>query len=56
VQLHAVDATHAQRQQRPFVFEPSELALDGCASAVEATEAKRLVRDQRMEAIGSDPR
>lgn len=40
MELHAVDPAHPQRQQRPFVLEPPELALDGGAAAVEAAPAQ----------------
>ena len=36
VQSHTLNAAHAEREQRPFVLQPSELPLDS------ATRAARL--------------
>ena len=55
VQSHALDAAHAQRQQRPFVLQPSELALDGSTAAVERLGPLRVARDERVQPVGLDP-
>lgn len=55
VEPNAVDAPDAQRRERPVVFEPSELPFDGSALLVELAEARRLARDERVEAVGLDP-
>lgn len=51
----ALNATDAQRCQRPFVFEPSEFALDCATPSVHLLPPLRLARDQRVEAVGGDP-
>ncbi len=55
VQPHALDSTHAEGQQRPFVLESSELALAGPSAAVERLGPGGVARDQRVQAIGLDP-
>ena len=55
VEADAFDAAYAEREERPFVLEPSELSLDGAAAAVQLARPFRGARDQRVQSIRLDP-
>ena len=52
---HPLDPSHAQREQRPLILEPPELALDGATTSVERLPALRLSGHEGMQAIRLDP-
>lgn len=54
MKLDPLKTTNAQRRERPFVLETPELAFDRRAALVELAPARRLARDQRVEAMGLD--
>jgi hypothetical protein len=54
VQPDALDAADAERGESPLVLEPSELPLDGSAALAQLPEPGRLVRDERVQAVGAD--
>src|SRR5688500_3516140 len=56
MEAHASEATDTERQQRPFVLQPAELALDGTALAVQVAPPRRAAGNQRVQAVGFDPR
>src|SRR5436190_8504818 len=56
VQPDAIQSSDAQREQRPLMLEPSELALDSSARAVKVARALGVTGDQRVQAIRLDPR
>jgi len=55
VQRNLIQAANAEREQRPLILEPTELALDGGAALVELPPAGRLARDQRMQTVSLAP-
>ena len=55
VKPDSLKAAYAQREQRPFVLEPSELALDGSTAAVQVARPLRVARDQGVQPVGLDP-
>ena len=50
-----LDAPNAEREQRPLILEPAELALDGPTAPVERLPPLRLARDKGMQPVGLDP-
>ena len=52
---YAVEPSHAEWEQCPFVLEPPELALDRGAATVKRLPPLRLARHERMQAVGRDP-
>jgi len=50
-----LDASHAQRKQRPLVLQAPELPLDSRAAPVERLPPLRVTRDKGMQAVGLDP-
>src|ERR1035437_508324 len=55
VQLDALLATDPEREQRPFVLEASELALDRATTAGELARTLRLARGERGWPVRLDP-
>ena len=55
VKPDSLDASRSQREQRPLVLEPTELALDGGAALVELASARCLARHERVQAVGLNP-
>src|SRR5215218_7578690 len=51
-----VKSAYAQRQERPFVLETAELALNSPTPSVELARARRVARDERVQTVGFDPR
>src|SRR5436853_1090143 len=49
VQPNTVQSAHSQRRERPFVLEPSELALDCATGSVEGARAGGLTRERRVQ-------
>ena len=55
VKPHAFDSADPQRQERSFVLQSSELALDRATLAVQRTEPLGVARDERVQPVGLDP-
>jgi hypothetical protein len=55
VKRDAIQSANAERQQRPLILEPSELALDCGAARVQLSPSGSLARNQGMQPIGRHP-
>jgi hypothetical protein len=56
MQPNTLQATDAERGQRPLMLEAAELPLDRPTRTVELRGARRVARDQRVQPVGLDPR
>ncbi len=54
VQPHALDSAHPEGEQRPFVLEPAEPALDAAALAIEGLPTVGRARNEGVQPVGLD--
>jgi len=53
MQPDPVRSANAKRREPAFMLEASKVALDRSAAALQPSEAPRLTRDERVQAVGT---